>query len=289
MVSPENIGSTVLEQQIARKLVSAALAGLPEAQQQAITLAYFDGLTCEEIAVHTKTPLEKTKSSLRSALQAMKKTLSNPGLTAAPEPEQVPVTLESILITEQLVSRNPRQHRLGEEANCMRNLAEAVAASPEHLIDSFLEMPLELCHAGTTGLSLLETNDAGEQVFRWTNLAGKLANCVGGTTPRNFSPCGVTLDRNSPQLFAYPGRYFEYFNQVEVPIVEGLVIPFRVGAKTEGTVWIVSHEEESKFDFEDVRIMTSLTEFAGCALHLVRSFSLNAADARHHPENNHPG
>lgn len=46
----------------------------------------------------------------------------------------------------------------------------------------------------------------------------------------------VTLDYDSPQLFAYPGRYFHYFNDVDVPIVEGLVIPFRVGETMEGTV-----------------------------------------------------
>ncbi len=131
-------------------------------------------------------------------------------------------------------------------------------------------MPLDLCHAGTGGLSLLETNSAAEQVFRWTNLSGTLAKYVGGTTPRNFSPCGVTLDLNGPQLFRYPARYFDYFKNVEVPIVEGLVIPFHVGGKTEGTVWIVSHEEGLGFDSEDVRIMTSIAEFAGCALHLDR-------------------
>jgi len=39
-------------------------------------------------------------------------------------------------------------------------------------------------------------------------------------------------------------------------------------------VWIVSHTEEYRFDAEDVRIMTTLTEFAGCALHLIRSSDL---------------
>jgi hypothetical protein len=156
-------------------------------------------------------------------------------------------------------------------------LAEVLANSPDRLMDTFLQMPLDLCHAGTSGLSLLETNSAGEQVFRWTNLSGTLAKYVGGTTPRNFSPCGVTLDMNLPQLFHYPARYFDYFKKVEVPIVEGLVIPFHVGGKTEGTIWIVSHEEGLGFDSEDVRIMTSIAEFAGCALHLDRCLRANAS------------
>ena len=102
-----------------------------------------------------------------------------------------------------------------------------------------------------------------------------LAKYVDGTTPRNFSPCGVTLDFNSPQLFEYPARYFDYFKDVDVPIVEGLVIPLHVG-KTEGTIWIVSHDESVRFDSEDARIMTSIAEFAGCALHLIRSLPVQA-------------
>jgi hypothetical protein len=283
MVPTQSIGSTVLERQIVRELISAGLGGLSEAQLEAITLAYFNGLTCEEIAVRTKTPLGTTKTRLRAALAAMKNTLSSPNLAKFREPARRPTTLEDTLITEQLLIRSRRQRRSEKETECLRNLAEAVAASPKHLIDTFLKMPLELCNAGTAGLSLLETNDSGEQVFRWTNLAGKLAGCVGGTTPRNFSPCGVTLDRNAPQLFSYPGRYFQYFNQVDAPIVEGLVIPFHVGTKTEGTVWIVSHDEKSRFDSEDVRIMTSLTEFAGCALHLLRGSTRISDSASNNP------
>jgi len=268
---PPGIGMTVLEQHIARELVTAALAGLPECQLEAITLAYFDGLTSQEIAVHTRTPLGTIKSRLRSALGTMRRTLADSALPASPKSAKRPTTLDDILITGHLLSRCYKQRSSQREAECLQTLAQVVAASPEHLVDSFLTMALDLCGAGTAGLSFLETDASGEQVFRWTHLTGKLAKCVGGTTPRHFSPCGVTLDRNSPQLFEYPGRYFQYFNQVDVPIVEGLVIPFRAGKGTEGTVWIVSHDEKSRFDSEDARIMTTLTEFAGCALHLIRS------------------
>jgi RNA polymerase sigma factor (sigma-70 family) len=257
---PETSSSTLLDWNLAHELVSAALTALPNLQRDAITLAYFDGLTCEEIATQTRTPVGTVRVSLRSAVGAMKRRLSDFGGPAA--------TLESILITDQLFSRTCRQREPDLEAKYLQTLTQANSASPAQLIDRFLQVPLGLCRAGTAGLSLLETNAAGEQQFRWTNLAGKLATSVGGTTPRNFSPCGVTLDRNSPQLFAYPGRYFQYFNQVECPIVEGLVIPFHMGPKAEGTVWIVSHDQESRFDSEDARIMTTLAEFVGCSLHV---------------------
>jgi signal transduction histidine kinase len=150
-------------------------------------------------------------------------------------------------------------------------LARTMATSPNELIDELLRMALDLCSAGTAGLSLLEKTAEGEQVFRWTNLAGALSKHIGGSTPRDFSPCGTTLDRNAPQLFAYPGHRFQYFNGLDCTIVEALVIPVYLGEETPGTIWIVSHDEEVKFDCEDVRIMTGLAEFTCCALRLMRS------------------
>jgi RNA polymerase sigma factor (sigma-70 family) len=275
--------STILTHQIARELVSVALAGLPKPELEAITLAYFDGLTCEEIAASTRTPLGTVKSRLQHARKKMKQSLSDPRAAKSLEPACNGATLKEVLITEQLSSRICRRRTPQQEANSLLTLMQSANASTAKLIDCFLKISIDLCRAGTAGLSLLEINTSEKQEFRWTNLAGKLEKCVGGTTPRNFSPCGITLDRNSPQLFAYPGRYFKYFNQVEVPIVEGLVIPFHVG-KTAGTVWILSHEEQTKFDSEDARIMSSLAEFAGCAIHLSKSLDTKERGSIDYPE-----
>src|SRR5688572_24678767 len=76
-----------------------------------------------------------------------------------------------------------------------------------------------------------------KQSFRWVALAGQYANYVGGTTPRDFSPCGVCLDRNAPQLYLWPARYFTYIRPITPPIVEGLVIPFHVDGRAIGTIW----------------------------------------------------
>ena len=264
-------GPTPLEQQIARELVSVALASLSAVQRDAVNLAYSDGLTCEEISLRTEAPLGTIKTRLRSAHQEMKKALSNPGQAISAKRQQQFCRLEDILITDQLLLRPRRQRFAQQETESLQLLSEVAVRSPELLIEAFLQMAIDLCGAGTAGLSFLETDAEGKRMFRWTNLVGQLKENVGGTTPRNFSPCGVTLDRTSPQLFAYPGRYFHYFNNVDVPIVEGLVIPFHAGEGTEGTVWIVSHKEEVVFDSEDARIMAGLAEFAGCALHLSRS------------------
>ncbi len=199
-----DVAPSALELQVARQLVSAALAGLPEAQREAITLAYFDGLTCEEISAQTSVPVGTIKTRLRSALKSMRKTLADPNAPTLQDPSQLHATLDSVLFTDELHSRACRQRSPQLEANSLRALAQVAATSPEHLLDFFLKMPIELCGAGTSGLSVYDATAPGEPAFRWTNLSGKLEKYVGGTTPRNFSPCGVTLDRNSPQLSSVP-------------------------------------------------------------------------------------
>ena len=191
-------------------------------------------------------------------------------------------TFQDILITSTLSSRPLRFPNFEGESKALRTLSRVMAHSPKDLPDTLLRIALELCKAGTAGLSLIETTSSGEQVFRWTNLAGVLQNHLGGFTPRGFSPCGTSLDTNSPQLFSFPARHFQYLSKVDVPIVEVLVVPL-VGESPLGTIWIISHDSTTKFDAEDVRIMTMLAEFTSSALLMIR-FLESERDARQKAE-----
>src|SRR5713101_9388119 len=103
-----------------------------------------------------------------------------------------PVRLEDILITDELSKRGGREPKWKEESIALSMLAGVVATTPERLVDTLLGMALELCGAETSGLSMLETtssnggtpSNGGEQLFRWTNLAGTLQEHIGGSTPR---------------------------------------------------------------------------------------------------------
>lgn len=178
------------------------------------------------------------------------------------------VRLDDILTTKELLSRPQRLARAASENKALRALATVLANTPEEVPDTLLRFALELCNADTAGLSLLETTPTGEVIFRWTNLAGILKNSVGGFTPRDFSPCGVVLDRGSAQLFSHPDRRFQYFAAAGVPFVEALVVPLS-GENPAGTIWILSHHEEIRFDAEDLRIMTSLADFTTSALRVI--------------------
>ncbi len=62
-----------------------------------------------------------------------------------------------------------------------------------------MQQALLLCPAHTSGLSLLHKNDRG-QFFHWDAMAGVLRDKVGGTTPRNFSPCEIQALYCTPVL-----------------------------------------------------------------------------------------
>ncbi len=76
---------TVLEvwPEVARSFDAAAIRGaiaqLPDAQREAIELAYFEGLTQVQIAERTQSPLGTIKSRVRLGLLTMRRLLEDPG------------------------------------------------------------------------------------------------------------------------------------------------------------------------------------------------------------------
>ena len=69
---PFHLETDVTQQQLLSK-VKGAMRSLPQAQREAVELAYFEGLTHSEIAERTGEPLGTVKTRLRSALESLKR------------------------------------------------------------------------------------------------------------------------------------------------------------------------------------------------------------------------
>jgi hypothetical protein len=115
------------------------------------------------------------------------------------------LAVADVFITEELDRRPPKKTDYLQEKLALQDLAARMADQPEEVLPRFVDLALEMTGGVSAGLSLYEEEPA-PGVFRWQYLRGELAPFNGATTPRDFSPCGITLDRNAPVLSAHPER-----------------------------------------------------------------------------------
>jgi PAS domain S-box-containing protein len=177
------------------------------------------------------------------------------------------VPVESILCTEELQRRPPRPADYQKENTALSALAQSLADSPHTILQTLADTLLDVCAAGSAGISLL-TEDDGKR-FYWPAIAGEWKPHIGGGTPRDFGPCGDVLDRNRTLLFSHVERRYTYFQPVQPLVEEALLVPFYVAGKAVGTIWAVAHNPDRKFDAEDERMMNSLGKFASSAYQVV--------------------
>jgi signal transduction histidine kinase/ActR/RegA family two-component response regulator len=173
-----------------------------------------------------------------------------------------PALLAEVDIRHELASRPYRHPDYEAEARALADLAARMAEKPRDMLQGLVEVALELCDAGTAGISLLEGD-----VFRWEALAGVFASKRGGTMPRDASPCGVCIDQNATQLMSLPDRRFPALLN-EPRFVEALLVPFTAHGQALGTVWVAAHTAERRFDREDERLIRALAGFASAGWQL---------------------
>jgi signal transduction histidine kinase/ActR/RegA family two-component response regulator len=180
-----------------------------------------------------------------------------------------PSPLEAVLRTADLASRpsRPPDHR-GESRALGALMEELTGGVADGLFQRLVESALDLCRADSAGISILESGVLPER-FRWTAMAGRLQALVGGTIERQQSPCGVVLQRDEPLLFVHPERHFQIPLPPDTPIFEALLVPFHALGIPVGTLWVVSHTPQRRFDREDARLLTSLSRFASAAYRMI--------------------
>lgn len=188
------------------------------------------------------------------------------------ETSQIPAPLRAqIFITRELSDRPERGKDWSRAKSAVQELAVQISADPDHVLPRFVELAMEMTAGSSAGLSLFEDDAPPPGVFRWHHLIGTLAPFNGGTTPRNYSPCGVTLDDAAPVLVEHPERAYQWLVDANVVLPEVLLVPlFLGGPEPLGTLWIVS-ETGNHFDSGDARLATELAGFVGMALRMRRN------------------
>jgi CheY-like chemotaxis protein len=183
-----------------------------------------------------------------------------------------PLPLDSVVANEELSRRRPRHRMQDALDHALGTLAAELATSPRRVLQKLTDAALELCQAHSAGVSLVEA-EGERQFFRWHAVSGRWAPLLWTTLPREFSPCGTVLERKAAQLMILPERHFTPLAQVPPKVYEALLVPFEVAGELVGTVWVVSHDAERRFDSEDRRVVAGLARFAAQAYERLSSLS----------------
>lgn len=148
------------------------------------------------------------------------------------------------------------------EVEALRRLASVFSCGPEVVLQELCDIVVELCGADSAGVSLEVPT---LQRFRWIAISGTFARFLQGTTPRFASPCGVCLDRQTPQHYRVSQPFYDVLGIEAEPILDGILVPW-TAENARGTLWMVSHTDAEAFDLEDYRVLRNLADFAAVAV-----------------------
>ena len=180
------------------------------------------------------------------------------------EPPAPLVPLEVVISTAELAWRSCRAPQYQAESEVLVELARQLVRSPADILQHLADAVMRLCRGGSAGVSLIDEHHS-EALFRAHALSGELAEHLWGTTPRDFSPCAMVVDSNCLQLMSDPELHYTYLAELGPKIFEALLIPFTSGARTVGTIWVVTHDATQHFDAEDGRLIADLGKFASAS------------------------
>lgn len=181
------------------------------------------------------------------------------------------VSVDDVFITEELARRPAGTIDYLREKFALQNLAHQMVEHPDQVLPRLVSLAMEACDAASAGLSLFEPQDGGAGVFRWHHLVGVLERFNGTTTPRNYSPCGVCIDRGGATLASHPERVYDWVAEAGIVIPEVLLVPLTIGrGPAIGTLWIVARAGQA-LDAGHAQLASDLAAFAGLAFRMVES------------------
>lgn len=148
-------------------------------------------------------------------------------------------------------------------------LMRALQEPSTDVLQQLTDITLELCRAQSAGVCIAE-QEHGHAVFRWYGAAGAWSSYRNETVRRQGSPWDLVLNLNMPLLMARPEREFHCGMDDLPPLVELLLVPLRSQAGIVGAVCVGNHDERRHFDREDLRLLSSMSEFAAVADQVLR-------------------
>ena len=183
----------------------------------------------------------------------------------APPPQDTGFEMNDLLDSPEFTQRQLEHENPKREQIALSWIAEKFSTNSEAMLQELVESAVEYCGADSAGVSLEESDGHGGRQFRWIAVAGSFEKYRNGVTPRNFSPCGVCLDRHCPQWYKVTQPYYDFLGVAAEPILDGMLIPWGDGTR-QGTIWVVSHKSAEAFDMSDYMMMRRLSDVVSLAI-----------------------
>ena len=147
----------------------------------------------------------------------------------------------------------------------LQQLTRAFVEEPQTILQVLVNTAVDLCGADSAGISLVNEQGTDENYWSWIATAGEYSSFLDASLPREPSACGLTLERERPQLFRVGKPFFDLMG-IEAPLVlDGILLPWTIDG-SRGTIWIMSHQNAEAFDCEDANLMQAFADFAAMAV-----------------------
>lgn len=179
----------------------------------------------------------------------------------------VPPAVQDVIANQQLNERPARQPDYAAQVTATTTVVKALAETPDFVLAKLSHGVLQLTGADSAGVSLFGREN-GHRVFLWQAAVGLFEKYLGAVVPYEESPCGSVISTDKTMLMLNPGEAYKTAAQVQPPIQEVLLVPFHVNGQPVGTVWAIS-QGHKKFDAEDARLITDMSELAALAYHVL--------------------
>ncbi len=176
-------------------------------------------------------------------------------------------------------ARHLHAHDPDRQFEGMRRLARAFVESPATILQELVNGAVDLCGAESAGISIQHTDAKGESSYEWIATAGEYKRFLNAILPSFPSACGLTIERQRPQMFRVSQRFFDLMGVDGPTVTDGILIPWRED-HTRGTIWIMAHGRAEAFDSEDSRTMELLADFAAMAVRQERQQKVGTEHAK---------
>lgn len=152
------------------------------------------------------------------------------------------------------------------ESAVLARLAQALADTPEHVLQLLADAVRALCGADAVVVAVRDGTDGSDGgTVRWCVVSGALAGHEGERWGLDECACGTVIRADGAVLLEQPADTVPSLRACGVPVAEFLGVPWHLHGGAAGALAAVLADDGAHFDAEDLRRLRTCAAFAAAA------------------------